>query len=108
MEELETKIKKIPEQVRKWIAYATITPPAFLLIGVTLLVTDTIDFGLVFWIGASILGASMFAWWLWILYSIIKLTDYLRNAHNGINTAIKEIEEIRSIMRQEVIDDQDI
>lgn len=102
MEELEEKISKIPDQVRRWIVYATVTPPAFLLLGVTLLVTNVIDFGLIFWIGSSILGASAFIWWLWVLYSIYKLTVYLRNAHNGINTAIKELEEIRSIVRQDL------
>lgn len=102
MEELEESIRKIPEQVRRWIVYATVVPPAFLLVGVSLLVTDVIDFGLVFWIGSGVLGISAFAWWIWILYSIIKLTAYLNNAQHGINTAIKELEEIREIVKQEL------
>jgi hypothetical protein len=98
MENLEEKINKIPDQVRRWILYAFITPPAFLLLGVTLLVTNIINFGLIFWIGISILAVTSFIWWVWALYSIYKLTVYLRNAHNGINTAINELKEIRSIV----------
>jgi len=107
MEELEEKINKIPDQVRRWIVYVTVAPPVFLLVGTTLLITDVIDFGIIFWIGVLILGISSFMWWIWVLYSIIKLAKYIRNAHTGIHTAIKELEEIRSIVKYDTSYEKD-
>jgi hypothetical protein len=95
MDNLEKIIKNIPVHIKRWNAFAIIAPPIFLTAGLLLLMSDMVEFGTLFWVGITIMSVTAFTWWLWIIYTIYGLIQYMSLNNKNINNAITEIIGIR-------------
>ncbi len=95
MDEIEKTIKTIPVHVRRWNLFALIAPPMFLSAGVSLLLSDMVEFGFIFWVGVGLMAGVSFLWWIWILNTIFKLAKYLWSTHAELTHAIAELTELR-------------
>lgn len=106
MDEIEKTIKTIPVHIKRWNMVALYAPPVFLSVGTSLILSDIIDFGLLFWIGAGILSLTAFAWWLWILHTVFHLSKYLWETHNDLERALFELLEIKKDVNRSNTNDQ--
>jgi len=95
MDNLEKTIKNIPVHITRWNTFATIAPPLFLAAGLSLLMSDVVEFGTLFWIGVTTMSVTAFVWWIWIIHAIFRLTQYIGLTNKNINKAILEIVDIR-------------
>lgn len=95
MDKLEQIIKNIPVHIKRWNAFAVIAPPIFLAVGLSLLMSDMVEFGTLFWIGITVMSITAFTWWLWIIHAIYRLIQYMSLNNKNINNAITEIIDIR-------------
>ena len=95
MDELEKIIKNIPVHIKRWNAFAVVVPPIFLGVGLTLLMSNMVDFGTLFWAGIVIISTTAVAWWVWIIHAIYRLMQYMSLNNKNINNAINEIIDIR-------------
>lgn len=95
MDEIEKTIKTIPVHVKRWNLFALIAPPIFLSAGTSLLLSDIIEFGSLFWVGVGLMAGVSFLWWIWILNTIFKLARYLWSTHAELTNAITELSELR-------------
>lgn len=95
MDEIQKTLKIIPVHVKRWNLFALITPPVFLSAEVALLLSDMVDFGMIFWIGAGLMSITAFVWWIWIIRTILVLARQLWITHNNLENAVVELIEIK-------------
>ena len=103
MDDLEKTIKNIPVHVIRWNTFAIVAPPLFLTVGLTLLMSDMVDFGTLFWVGVSMMSTTAFVWWVWVIHAIFRLTQYMKATNKNINKAVNDILHIRKELTKEFI-----
>jgi hypothetical protein len=106
MDEIKKTIKKIPVHVKRWNLFALFTPPIFLSAGVFLILSDIVDFGLLFWIGAGLFSLTAFFWWIWILRIVFQLSKYLWTTNEELEQALAELTEIKKDINRSNANDQ--
>ncbi len=95
MDELTKKIKNIPLHVKRWNLFAIIAPPVFLSAGLALLLSDLVSFGTMFWIGVTMMSVTAFVWWIWIVNTIYRLSQYMGLTHDDLDKAVDELISIK-------------
>jgi cell division protein FtsW (lipid II flippase) len=104
MEEENKNIRNIPIHIKRWYTFAIVAPPVFLTVGLLLLMSDMVEFGTLFWIGASIMAITAFSWWIWIILVIYILYQHLNLTKQDINIIIHEVVNIRTDINKDVKD----
>ena len=94
--------QKIAQQVERWDLYARLTPTAFLVGSMFLIVFKIIDFETAFYVGLVGFAFTAVVWWWWAIFTIKYLVTVLnRTSKNLQDTAIEitqistEIEKIK-------------
>ena len=94
--------QKIARQVERWDLYARLTPTAFLVGSMFLIVFKIIDFETAFYVGLVGFAFTAVVWWWWAIFTIKYLVTVLnRTSKNLQDTAIEitqistEIEKIK-------------
>lgn len=100
MDEIQKTLKIIPVHIKRWNLFALFTPPIFLSAEVALLLSDMVDFGLLFWVGAGLMSATAFVWWVWIIRTVFQLAKHLWTTHDHLERAVEELAEIKKDIRR--------
>ena len=95
MGNIQKTLKAIPVHIKRWNSFALIAPPIFLSVEVFLLLSDMVEFGLLFWAGIVLMSVTAFFWWIWIILTILHLTNQLWITHNNLEIAINELTDIK-------------
>ena len=86
--------QKIARQVERWDLYARLTPTAFLLGSMFLIVFKIIDFETAFYVGLVGFAFTAVVWWWWALFTIKYLVTVLNRTSKNLQDAAKEISQI--------------
>ena len=86
--------EKIAKQVERWDLYARLTPTAFLVTAITLIVFKIIEFDTVFYIGLVGFAFTAVVWWWWAIFTIKYLVTVLNRTSNNLQNAATEISQI--------------
>ena len=103
MDEENKNIKNIPIHIKRWYTFAIVAPPVFLTVGLILLMSDVVEFGTLFWIGASIMALTAFTWWVWIIFVIYRLYQHLNLTKQDINRVVHEVLSIRTDIGKDIV-----
>ena len=87
----EQKNQQIAEQVERWDVFARLTPTAFLLTSIILIVFDIIDFETAFYVGLLGFAITAVVWWWWAIFTIRYLVMTLNRASKNLNEVNQEI-----------------
>jgi len=97
----DKKNQLIAEQVERWDLYARLTPTAFLLSSIILIIFDIIDFETAFYVGLVGFAITAVVWWWWAIFTIKYLITTLNRASKNlqeVNQEVKAItQEVKSI-----------
>ena len=88
------KNQQIAEQVERWDVYARLTPTAFLLASVLLIVFEIIDFETAFYVGIIGFAVTAVVWWWWSIYTVKYLITTLNRASKNLQEVNQEVKEI--------------
>ena len=86
--------QKIARQVERWDLYARLTPTAFLLGSMFLIVFKIIDFETAFYVGLVGFAFTAVVWWWWAIFTIKYLVTVLNRTSKNLHDAAKEISQI--------------
>ena len=87
----EKKNQQIAEQVERWDVFARLTPTAFLLTSIILIVFGIIDFETAFYVGLLGFAITAVVWWWWAIFTIRYLVMTLNRASKNLNEVNQEI-----------------
>ena len=87
----EQKNQQIAEQVERWDVFARLTPTAFLLTSIILIVFGIIDFETAFYVGLLGFAITAVVWWWWAIFTIRYLVMTLNRASKNLNEVNQEI-----------------
>ena len=87
----EKKNQKIAQQVERWDIFARLTPTAFLLTSIILIVFGIIDFETAFYVGLLGFAITAVVWWWWAIFTIRYLVMTLNRASKNLNEVNQEI-----------------
>jgi len=100
----DKKNQIITEQVERWDLYARLTPTAFLLSSIILIIFDIIDFETAFYVGLVGFAITAVVWWWWAIFTIKYLITTLNRASKNlqeVNQEVKAItQEVKSIRNE--------
>jgi hypothetical protein len=92
--------QKIARQVERWDLYARLTPTAFLLGSMFLIVFKIIDFETAFYVGLVGFAFTAVVWWWWALFTIKYLVTVLNRTSKNLQDAAKEISQISTEIKK--------
>ena len=87
----EKKNQQIAQQVERWDVFARLTPTAFLLTTIVLIVYGVIDFETAFYVGLAGFAITAVVWWWWAIWTIRYLVITLNRASKNLNEVNQEI-----------------
>jgi hypothetical protein len=90
------KNQKIAEQVENWDIYARLTPTAFLLTSLVLILFDIIDFETAFYVGLAGFAITAVVWWWWTISTVKYLIVTLNRASRNLREVTLEVKNVTS------------
>ena len=88
--------QKIARQVERWDLYARLTPTAFLLGSMFLIVFKIIDFETAFYVGLVGFAFTAVVWWWWAIFTIKYLVTVLNRASRNLREVTLEVKNVTS------------
>jgi hypothetical protein len=88
---IEDRQYLIAAQVERWDLFARLTPTAFLLTSLVLILFDIIDFETAFYVGLVGFATTAVVWWWWAIITIKHLVITLNRASKNLNEVSREI-----------------
>ena len=92
--------QKIAKQVERWDLYARLTPTAFLVGSLFLIVFKIIDFETAFYVGLVGFAFTAVVWWWWAIFTIKYLVTVLNRTSKNLQDAAIEISQISTEVKQ--------
>jgi len=92
--------QKIAQQVERWDLYARLTPTAFLLGSIFLILFKIIDFETAFYVGLVGFAFTAVVWWWWAIFTIKYLVTVLNRTSKNLQDTAIEISQISTEVKQ--------
>lgn len=97
--------QKIQKQVDRWDVYARLTPTAFLLVSLFLILFDVISFDQAFYVGIVGFAITAVVWWWWAIFTIKYLVTTLNRASANLQEVNNEVllvtKEVRALKNEQ-------
>jgi hypothetical protein len=92
--------QKIEKQVERWDLFARLTPTAFLLSSILLIVYGVIDFETAFYVGVGMFAVTAVIWWWWSIFTIRHLVILLNRASKNLVEVAGEVKDVSEEVKQ--------
>ena len=102
----DNKQREIERQVDRWDLYARLVPTIFLIIALSLVACDVIDFETAFWVGLGLFACTAVTWWFWTIFTIRLLVRTLHRASKNLGEVREEFKEIAKEVQDMKPDDK--
>lgn len=94
-----SRTEAISKQAKLWTMFAKISPIIFIIVMGLLWSHNVLQLNHILWTAGIGFVTTAVIWWFWTVHTIGQLAGMVKQADDGVNEALGDLKEIRSILK---------